>query len=80
MSDLSDPFTKMAGRIDLNAEQGFGGAVIIVPPGEDAQPIELLILNNSGDPGLFLATVQTMIGIRLQELDDKAKHNPFGVR
>lgn len=78
MPELSEPFTKMAERIALNTEQGFGGAVVIVPPGDDPKPIELLILNNTGDPALFLATAQTLIGMALQDLSDQAK--PYGMR
>ena len=68
MSDRSDPFTEMAARIDLNAEEGFGGAFVIVPPGEEPKPRVLLMLNNSEDPAMFWASLQTTCQLALQEL------------
>lgn len=79
MSDRSDPFTEMAARIDLNAEQGFGGAFVIVPPGEEPKPRVMLMLNNSEDPAMFWAALQTTAQIALQELAaEEEKNAGFG--
>ena len=61
MSELSDPFTAMAAQIDLNASEEFGGASVIMMPGEDVKPIRLLVLNGGDNPAVFLSTLQTMI-------------------
>jgi hypothetical protein len=61
----------MAARIELNAEQGFGGAFVIVPPGEDVKPHVLLMLNNSDSPAMFWASLQTTCQLALQELADQ---------
>ena len=68
VSDLSTPFTDMAARIELNAEQGFSGAFVIVPPGEEAAPCVMLILDNSGDPAVFWGSVMTRCQIELEKI------------
>lgn len=70
MSDLSAPFTEMAARIELNAAEGFGGAFVIVPPGEDGKPHVLLMLDNASDPAVFWATLQTRSQMALQALQE----------
>lgn len=81
MSDLSQPFTDMAARIDLNAEQGFGGAFVIVPPGEEPKPRVLLMLDNAGNPAMFWAALQTTAQIALQDLqnEDQQQAGGFGM-
>lgn len=71
MSDISQPFTDMASRIELNADQGFGGAFVIVPPGEEIEAHVMLMLDNAQDPAVFWATLQTRAQIALQELQKK---------
>ena len=68
MSDLSQAFTDMAARVNLNAEQGFGGAFVIVPPGEGGKPEVMLILDNSGDAAVFWGSVMTRCQIALENL------------
>ena len=78
MSELSSPFLDMAARIDLNAEQGFGGAFVIVPPGEEAKPRVLLMLDNAENPAMFWAALQTTAQIALQELANEEQRAGFG--
>lgn len=78
MSELSDPFTAMAAQIDLNASEEFGGASVIMMPGEDVKPIRLLVLNGGDNPAVFLSTLQTMIQMAIQDLEDRTKPDPFG--
>lgn len=61
----------MAARIELNAAQDYGGAFVIMPPGEEATPVVGLILDNSGDPALFWSSVQTRCQIALEEIRQK---------
>lgn len=79
MSDLSQPFTEMATRIDLNAEQGFGGAFVIMPPGEEPKPRVLLMLNNSDSPAMFWATLQTTCQLALQEISQEEEARGGGM-
>jgi hypothetical protein len=71
MSELSAPFTDMAARLELNAEQGFGGAFVIVPPvaeGADLRVKWNLMLDNADSPAMFWSTLQTVCTIALQEI------------
>lgn len=68
MSNRSDPFTEMATRIDLNAEHGYGGAFVIVPPGEEVKPKHVLLLDNADNPAMFWSTLQTVCQMALQEI------------
>jgi hypothetical protein len=58
----------MADRLDHNADAKFGGAFVIIPPTGDAQ--DMLILDNSGNPAIFWATLRSRVDIALQELQD----------
>lgn len=80
MSDFSDPFTAMAERITLNAGQQYGGAFVIVPPGEEPKPEVMLILDNSGDPSVFWGSVMTRCQIALEQLkQDQEQQGGFGM-
>jgi len=65
MSEV-EPFSNMATRIANNAAEPFGGACVIVPPG-DSEPIELLVLDASSDPdpAQFLALLKTRIDLAI---------------
>lgn len=65
----SDSFRKMAEQIDHNAQSGFGGAAVIVPPGDSGEVIELLLLDSKGDPAQFLSTLMTRIQLMVQDLE-----------
>lgn len=71
MSDLSQPFLDMAARIELNADQGYGGAFVIMPPGEEVEAHVMLMLDNAQDPAVFWATLQTRATLALQALQQK---------
>lgn len=70
-SEHASKFREMAERIDLNQEQPFGGAVVIVPP--DGDPVTLLLLDESNDSvearAQFWGTVQARIGMAMKELE-----------
>jgi hypothetical protein len=70
----------MATQISHNNDSTFGGAVVIVPPG-DGKPVELLMLDAQGDEGQFWATILTRIQVAINENDQKKQVNrTFGVR
>ena len=81
-SSLSRPFTDMAARIDLNVEQGFGGAFVIVPPGEEAKPRVMLMLDNANNSAMFWSSLQTVCGIALEEIrrEEEASSGFGGLR
>jgi len=70
----SDRFRKMAERIDLNRDDGFGGACVIVPPtGAGANPIEILIVLPPGGVG-DLVQFFAMVSSRVQREIDEASN------
>ena len=77
---VSEPFTKMAERIDHNADAKFGGACVLVPPG-GGKALELLMLDTAEDEGQFWATILTRIQTAIAEADQKKLANRgFGAR
>jgi hypothetical protein len=76
----ADRFTAMAKRIEQNADQPFGGAVVIVPP-SGASPIEMLMLDPASDLAMFWATIKTKIEILLATAEaEKRRQSGFGSR
>ena len=75
---LSEPFSKMAERIDHNASEAFGGAFVIVPPAGAGTMIETLLLTQSGDPANFWLVLQSHVNKVLADL--QAPPNPYGRR
>jgi len=89
MNDLVEPqrneaaerFTAMAASIEHNPIATFGGAVVIMPPLNGGEPIELLILDLKADPAQFWSTIRTRIDIKLAELDETRRNTTaFGGR
>jgi hypothetical protein len=68
MPDYAAPFRSIADKIELNAENDFGGAFVIMAPGADPQ--ELLLLDNSQNPAIFWSLVQTRAQIALAQIED----------
>ena len=60
-------FEAMAAQIRLNKDAKFGGAFLLVPPG-DAEPAGSLMLNQE-QPGIFWAAVKTLADIAINETD-----------
>lgn len=75
----SEPFRKMAERIDHNKDAGFGGACVFVPPPGAGEPIQILMLDSAADVAQFYSTVVTRIQIALDRMKDQA-NSPFGRR
>lgn len=68
----------MAQIIDHNTDTKFGGAVVIVPPENGGEAIELLILDNSSAPGQFWATLKTRCDMALDAINVVARQQGFG--
>ena len=80
-NEAAERFRVMAARIDHNDPTTFGGAVVIIPPANGGEPIELLILDLKADPAQFWSTIKTRIEIKLAELDEgRRNQQAFGQR
>ena len=71
----SEPFTAMAEKIERNPE--FGGAVVIVPPGNE-EPVTWLIVDDKSDILRFWVKLKTDIDATIQRLDERARMQGFG--
>jgi hypothetical protein len=79
--EAPERFKAMAADIEHNGPSKFGGAVVIIPPANGGEAIELLMLDLKADPAQFWATIKTRIEIKLAELDESRRsQNAFGRR
>jgi site-specific DNA-adenine methylase len=67
----SEPFTAMAEKIERNPE--FGGAVVIVPPGNEL-PMQWLIVDADSDILRFWVKLKTDIDAVIARLDEVARN------
>ncbi len=70
---------RMAEHINRNAGATFGGAVVIIPPDQGGEPVEILILDSQGDPGQFWSIVTHRVQAAITALDAQ-RNQGFGVR
>lgn len=68
MTDNAEPFQKMAESIRHNAEKSFGGALVILPPGQNVSPTEMLLLDSRQDQAQFFGLVKSMAELALAEI------------
>lgn len=71
--DPAKHFAAMAERIKLNEGQTFGGAVVVVPPENGGEPIEILMLDNQADLTQFYATITSRVQRSVNEVDVKQR-------
>lgn len=74
---LSEPFTKMAERIDKNEGESFGGAFVILPPAGAGEVMVSLTLNSGTDLAQFWMQLQGMINAALADIQTK-QTSPYG--
>lgn len=72
----SDPFRRVAEKIEINKDNGFAGAFVIVPP--QGEPQDMLLLDSSASPVIFWSTLKTRVDIALEELDEAERRGGFG--
>ena len=74
-NEPADRFARMSRLIIDNTHANFGGAAVIIPPSVTGteKPIEVLLLDSSGDPAQFLSTILSRIQIMLREIEDKQR-------
>ena len=75
--EIADRFRKMADRIEKNSEESFGGCIMIFPPGENVEPVEILKLDTKPDASVFWGEVRSKADIAVAELADKARGMAF---
>jgi hypothetical protein len=69
-------FGDMQRKISENAANGFGGAVVICGP--DGTPVEWLMVGGDSDAALFWGTVQTQVGLKMEQLKQEAQRRESG--
>ncbi len=77
----ADRFRKMADRIDHNAQDGFGGCFLIVPPENGGEVIETLILDAKQDPTQYWILLKSKCDTEIARLDSAGRNSQaFGRR
>lgn len=66
-----DMLVAAAEKVRANAENGFAGAFVIVPPA--GEPKELLLLNNTGNLAMFWSLVMTTAQMVVSELQEEER-------
>ena len=80
MTDIADRFTKMAEALQHNADAGFGGAFVIVPPRDGGDALETLILDNKQDAAQFWILLQSKCQAQIAALDSANRQVQAGYR
>lgn len=71
-------FHAMGYRIEANDKESFGGAYVILPPG-NRPPIEVLVLDSQQDAAQFFMLLQAKIKTALDQIEaDERKSMVFG--
>lgn len=77
-ADRAALFSQMAEQILLNKDAKFGGAFVLMPPG-DAEPVVQLMLGVD-EPSIFWASLQTLANMGVAALDSAQRAAGFGRR
>ena len=78
MTDIAELFTKMAETVLHNADAGFGGAFVIVPPRDGGDPLAALILDNKQDAAQFWILLQSKCQAQIAALDSANRQQQAG--
>jgi hypothetical protein len=74
--DMAEPFARMANKIRHNAEHGFAGAFVIMPP--SGESIEVLILEPASNEAVIWGQIKARIEMRLADLEDQQRRGQAG--
>ena len=77
---IADRFRAMADRIEKNADEPFGGCVMIFPPGENAEPVELLWLDPKTDVAAFWGAIKGKCDFAMVEHGNLVRSGMAGFR
>lgn len=75
---IADRFRKMAERLDHNAEDGFGGCFLIVPPADGGEVIETLILDAKQDATQYWILLKAKCEAEIVRLDGANRNSQAG--
>lgn len=64
-------FEAMAERISKNTGEEFGGAYVILPPGQDVTPMEFLALHKIDSAAMFFKILSSEIERKIEEIDQE---------
>lgn len=78
--DIADRFRKMADRIERNADEPFGGVMLVIPPGDEPSVIELLKLDPTPDATSFWAELKGRCDEAVHDLSSAARNSQAGFR
>lgn len=78
MQTAAVPFQRMADRILHNKDEAFGGAFVVVAPGEEPIVIQSLFLNDGATPGMFWAALKTIVEQQLIQVDAQERQLQAG--
>src|SRR5204862_6879751 len=68
--EAAPAFRAMADQIERNADSKFGGAYVIIPPGDYAmQPMSVLVLDTKEDPAGFFNLLDWRTKMVLTDID-----------
>ena len=68
LPDMAEPFARMAAKIRHNADNGFAGAFVIMPP--SGEPIEVLILEPVTNEAVIWGQIKARIEMKLADIED----------
>lgn len=78
MQTAAAPFQRMSDRILHNKDESFGGAFVVVAPGEAPIVIQSLFLNDGATPGMFWAALKTIVEQQLMQVDAQERQLQAG--
>jgi hypothetical protein len=73
-------FRAMADRIERNEGEVFAGAVVIIPPADGGDPVEILQLDSKPSPSEFWALIKYKADAAIHELSNNSRLATAGFR
>lgn len=77
---IADRFRAMADRIEKNEGDTFAGAVVIIPPAEGGDPVEILQLDAKPSPSEFWGLVKFKADSAMHDLGNATRMGQAGFR
>jgi hypothetical protein len=71
--EIADKFRAMADRIEKNDPEVFAGAVVIVPPKDGGEPVEILQLDGKPSPSEFWGLIRYKSDAAVAELNNQSR-------
>ena len=72
-TEIADKFRAMADRIEKNDPEVFAGAVVIVPPKDGGEPVEILQLDGKPSPSEFWGLIRYKSDAAVAELNNQSR-------